>query len=98
MNDNKSPRMAKLKQQQQKIRKQITLEKKRLSSKSRKDDTRRKILIGSVLQKAAKEDTALEGTINTLLRSELTRNDDRALFGLSPLPENKNETKTGSKK
>ena len=84
MNDNnspKSPRLAKLNQQQEKIRKQIALEKKRLSGQSRKDDTRRKILIGSVLQKSAKKDTALEGTINTLLRSELTRNDDRALFG-----------------
>ena len=73
MNDNQSqtsPKLTKLKQQQEKLRKQITLENKRLSGKSRKDDTRRKILIGSVLQKAAKKDTALEGTINTLLRSE----------------------------
>ena len=45
--------LAKLEQQQARIQKQITLEKRRLASQQRKDDTRRKILDGALVQAEA---------------------------------------------
>ena len=88
MNTHDTPRLQKLKEQQEKIRKQIRLEQNRLKDQERKDDTRRKILVGAVLIEAARKDTQLAGIIQSLLRAKLTRSDDRALFDLPPLPDN----------
>ena len=89
-----SPRLLKLQQEMEKIRRKMAQEKKRLSDQARKEDTRRKILAGAVLLEAAKTDAQLQGTIETLLKAKLTRDDDRALFGLPPLA-GSNERKTG---
>ncbi len=98
-NDSKRARLQKLEQQKEKIQKKIALAKNRISAQDRKDDTRRKILTGAVLIEAAENDTNLKGTIDTLLNAKLTRNNDRALFDLPPLPgksDNADRSKTGS--
>jgi len=54
--------------------------------KQRKDDTRRKILIGAVVMAELEVSDKLKPAIDKLLAERLTRDDDRALFGLWPLP------------
>lgn len=63
----------------------------------RKKDTRRKILIGAYyLDKARKENT--ETALAEVLSDYLKRDQDRALFGLSPLPDVKKEKLEKQKK
>jgi hypothetical protein len=56
------------------------------SRRSRRDDTRRKIIVGAVV--LAKVDQALmpASTLHEWLDAALTRPDDRALFALPPQP------------
>lgn len=56
------------------------------AKKQRKDDTRRKILLGAVVMAEIEKDVRLKLEIDKLLAARLTRDDDRELFGLSPLP------------
>ena len=56
------------------------------AQQARKDDTRKKILIGAAVLKRMETDEKLSGFVNGLLEKELTRGSDRALFGLDPLP------------
>ncbi len=85
-----STRLEQLKQQREKLAKQIRREETKLRGEDRRKDTRRKILVGAILMTEAEKNSELQGTINTLLRAKLTRNDDRALFGLEPLAGNQN--------
>jgi hypothetical protein len=55
-------------------------------AKARKEDTRRKVLAGAMLLTASETDQKLSTYINRLADKVLTRADDRALFGLDPLP------------
>lgn len=86
-----SERLRKLKQQQEKIKKQMALEKSRLRDKLRAEDTRRKILDGALMQKYALDHPEISALMEKLRKEKLTRADDRALFGLAPLPKNDNE-------
>lgn len=85
--------LAKLKAQREKlnarIQKMEALEKER----ERKQDTRRKILIGAYyLDKARQENTMTE--LNHLMLGFLTRDSDKVLFGSSPSSsENTNKNK-----
>jgi hypothetical protein len=54
-----------------------------LSSRSRKDDTRRKILVGAVILTKVEQGDFDERQLKRWLDKALTRADDRALFGLS---------------
>jgi hypothetical protein len=84
--------LAKLKAQREKlnarIQKMEALEKER----ERKQDTRRKILIGAYyLDKARQENTMAE--LNQLMLGFLTRDSDKVLFGCSqPLPSSAENT------
>lgn len=91
-----SPRMAKLRQQQEKIKKQMALERHRISEKERGENTRRKILDGAHIQKYAKTHKEIAALLDKLRRENLTRKDDRALFGLPPLSEPEQSNKTGT--
>ncbi len=72
---------------------QIRREQNREKTKHRKDDTRRKILAGAaILHKASGDKQYEKWLIHNLLDGFLTKPDDRALFGLSPLPEEQNKT------
>lgn len=55
-----------------------------LSSRARKDDTRRKILVGAVILAKVELQEFDERQLRRWLDKALTRRDDRALFGLSP--------------
>ena len=55
------------------------------AAKKRADDTRRKILVGAaILAKVERGDWPKEKML-AMMNETLTRNDDRALFGLEPL-------------
>jgi hypothetical protein len=55
------------------------------SRKARKEDTRRKILIGALVLARVEQGRFSEGELKSWLDEALTRADDRALFGLSRL-------------
>lgn len=64
----------------------IRREQAKARTQERKDDTRRKVLAGAaVLERAAKDDL-FKHELHQQLAGFLTRPDDRALFGLAPLP------------
>lgn len=83
-------KLIKLKQQQEKIARQIRLEQARISKQTRADDTRRKILDGALIRNEAAHNPAVQTLLDSLRAKYLTKPQDRALFGLPPLPENEN--------
>lgn len=56
------------------------------SARKRADDTRRKILIGAVILGKVERGEWSEDKLHAMMASALIRTDDRALFGLDPLP------------
>src|SRR5260363_399117 len=56
----------------------------REQTQARKDDTRRKVLIGGVMLKMVKLDAMPEGRLTQLLDKHLDAERDRKLFGLEP--------------
>ncbi len=74
-------RLKQLKAKQQQIdTKRRTLE----SRRSRKEDTRRKILLGAVVLARVERGEMSESLVRQWLSEALTRSDDRALFSLPP--------------
>jgi hypothetical protein len=65
----------------------IRQEQARERTQERKNDTRRKVLAGAVALEHAQHDIGFKETLDALLARVLKRPDDRALFGLAPLPE-----------
>jgi hypothetical protein len=59
----------------------------RENKKKRKEDTRRKILAGAAVLDEAETNVAYKNALYELLARFLTRDDDRALFALPPLPD-----------
>lgn len=83
-------RLEELKAKKQKIEAQKrAAEQKR----SRKEDTRRKILIGAMILEGINRDEAKKASILADLDKHLVRADDRALFGLEYEPTMKNVVK-----
>lgn len=81
--------LQKLKEQQEKIKDRIQAVEAREKVQARKQDTRRKILIGSYyLEQAIKNNTMDD--LNKVMDDFLTRDSDRLLFDL-PLKGNSNE-------
>ena len=70
----------KVKQQRMEIRRR-SLESRRV----RRDDLRRKILVGAVVLAKVEQGGFQQATLQEWLDAALTRADDRALFGLTPL-------------
>jgi len=83
-------KLVKLKQQQEKIARKIRSEKTRISKQTRADDTRRKILDGALIRNEAAHNSDVQALLDRLRSQYLTKPQDRALFGLPPLPENEN--------
>jgi hypothetical protein len=79
-------KIATLQQRKAALDAQLARERAKLKAKSRKDDTRRKILAGALALEHAEISPEFGNTLNRLLREHLTRDDDRRLFGLDPLP------------
>jgi large subunit ribosomal protein L7/L12 len=77
MND----RLKKLKKRKNQIEARIMASEARSNNQTRKDDTRRKILVGAIVLENAKRN----GTMDDLIKKidpYLTRKNDRKLFGL----------------
>lgn len=55
------------------------------AAKKRADDTRRKILIGAAILAKVERGDWPEDKMLAMMNETLTRDDDRALFGLDPL-------------
>jgi hypothetical protein len=79
-----SDRLAKLHQQQEKLKKQIALEKARLRGQERKDDTRRKIVAGAIALAHCERDENFRDRFFSLLSRFVDRDSDRALLDLPP--------------
>ncbi len=75
-------RLDRLLQQQERLKAQIQKEESKTKKQNRKDDTRRKILIGAVVMEAIKKDDVMSSQIKKLLAGNLTRDNDRKLFEL----------------
>jgi hypothetical protein len=79
--------LTRLKEQREKLDARIQSAEARLKNSERKKDVRRKILVGAYyLDQATKESKMAE--IEKAMDKFLTRNSDRTLFDLQPLPEN----------
>lgn len=88
-----SAKLDKLKQQQEKINKAIRREQSALKKKERAEDTRRKILDGALIRNYAETHPDIQTLLDDLREKELTRDDDRKLFGLVPLKKHVDEKK-----
>ena len=77
-----------LTQKRDELNEQIKKIKSRESIKRRKEDTKRKILIGGVVIKMMKEGEMPEDRLNQILDKHLEKDSDRALFDL---PEKKKD-------
>lgn len=83
----KSPeqKLAELEQQRRQIDERIKRESAKVKATERKNDTRRKILAGAVALAHADHDPSFRDALNQQIQKNVTRAEDRALFGLFPL-------------
>jgi len=84
-------RIEKLRAKQATLAAQIRREENKARLQHRKDDTRRKILAGAAVLDEAENKPEFNALLLKLLGRFLSRPDDRALFGLVPLPPEKLE-------
>ena len=79
-----------LKLQQEKAKRSQIEARKRSAAKKKQhaEDTRRKILVGAMVLNTVDAGTWPRDKMISMLNATLTRDDDRALFGLAPLPKN----------
>jgi hypothetical protein len=88
----KLSRLQKLEQQRQALEQQIRKERSLQKDRERKEETRRKILVGALVLEEARSDPELSEKIDQLIDKKLLRDDDRLLFGLEPIKaENTNQ-------
>lgn len=85
----KMTQLEKLKRQKEILDARIQQVESRFKVKERKEDTRRKILIGAFMMEKLKKEEKFDSMINEL-DGFLTRNSDRKLFGLNCLSTNDN--------
>jgi hypothetical protein len=78
--EQKRLRLAQLKARQQLVENRLRYV---AGKQARRDDTRRKILIGAVILAKIERKEFDEKRLRAMLDEALTRSDDRALFGLS---------------
>lgn len=82
----KAEKLEALAKKQSQIKAQIQALKARDTAQERKDDTRRKVLLGGVIQRLVKDGKLQQAQVNLWLDSLLTQDRDRALFGLAGKP------------
>jgi len=82
MQQKKSDPLDKLMEKKQKLEQQIANAKARVKKKERAADTRKKILVGAYFLEVKYKDK--EDDLIKLLDGVLIRDNDRALFGLTP--------------
>jgi hypothetical protein len=79
-------RLEKLKKQQEQLKARIQTLEATEKTRERKKDMQRKILFGAYMLQQVKEGDALAIELQAKLDGYLTRDHDRALFELPPLP------------
>jgi large subunit ribosomal protein L7/L12 len=79
-----APNLDSLKKKRDVLNARIRLMQNREQSKERKNNTRRKILIGSYYLDQANRNNSFDDVVK-LMYSYLTRDSDRKLFGLEPV-------------
>jgi hypothetical protein len=85
-------KLAALEARKAQLEARIQKEKAKLAARSRKDDTRRKVIAGALALEH--QDEAFQATLFRLLNRSLKRPDDRALFDLPPRAESPEADKT----
>jgi glutathione synthase/RimK-type ligase-like ATP-grasp enzyme len=86
MTEFETDKMKRLKAQRAAIDARLRQEQYKLNKQERAKDTRRKVLVGAAMTEWAKRSNENSLTLDTELKHFLTRNDERELFGLPPLP------------
>jgi large subunit ribosomal protein L7/L12 len=79
-------KLKRLKAQRAAIDARMRQEQYKLNKQERAKDTQRKILVGAAMMKWARRSNENSLTLDMELKNFLTRDDERALFGLPPLP------------
>jgi hypothetical protein len=82
-------KIKRLKAQRAAIDARMRQEQYKLNKQERARDAHRKILVGAAMMEWARRSNENSLTLDMELKNFLTRNDERALFGLPPLPEKK---------
>jgi hypothetical protein len=77
-------KLEKLLAKREEMNAKIRQEQGRDRTRKRRQDTRRKIIAGALVLSEA--DPAIQAWLSRTLEKVLTRDDERALFGLAPLP------------
>lgn len=75
----------KMKKKLEQIKAQIKAAETREAKKKRAEDTRRKVLVGAIILEEARKNPKFGAQLTAILRNNLTRPHDRALFGLDKL-------------
>lgn len=83
-------------EQRAKIDAQLIAARRKMQAQARKDDTRRKIIAGGLALKHAEISPEFGNAFWRLIREHVTRADERALFGLDPLPETEGDASSPS--
>jgi hypothetical protein len=87
-------KLSELKKKQEQLAARIQLLEAAEKTRERKKDVRRKILLGALVLERLRQGDPKAESLRAELDGYLTRDNDRALFELSPLPEKEGENKT----
>ena len=89
-----SKRLETLTQRRARLDAQIKDIQARERKKERKEDTRRKIIVGALVLTHMEKNkrSELAKKVKALINEYVVKDKERALFGLAPLPKNDNET------
>ena len=77
-------RISELEKQRDQINARLQKERAKISAQKRKDDTRRKIIVGAALLTHAEHDTSVKAQLWRILDQHVTHPQDRTLLGLQP--------------
>jgi hypothetical protein len=86
--------LSQLKKKQEQLTVRIQMLEAAEKTRERKKDVRRKILFGALVLERLRQGDPRAESLKAELDGYLTRDNDRALFELSPLPKKEGETKT----
>lgn len=75
-------KIAELEKKQAQLKARLSREKAALKTKQRKEDTRRKIVVGAIVLEHATRDARFADFLETLLNKAVQREADRTLLGL----------------
>ncbi|MBV9771683.1 MAG: hypothetical protein JOZ32_19080 [Bryobacterales bacterium] len=86
MTELETEKLKKLKAERTALDARIRQEQQKLNEKARKQDNHRKILQGACAEEWARRDSEFAARFMKEMDAFVTRNEERVLFGLTPLP------------